>query len=57
MAVNIILDCLKSQNEHGKLAHAFLLETNNVDECYLDVLEVAKFLNCPFVYEKNCKRN
>ncbi len=39
-----------------KLAHAFLLETNDVNKCYKDVLELVKMLNCPYEYNDSCNR-
>lgn len=44
---------LKSYHER-KLAHAFLLETNDEIRCYKDVLELIKELNCPFDYYDDC---
>ncbi len=38
-----------------KLAHAFLLETNDSEKCYKDVLELLKVINCSKEYKVNCE--
>ena len=37
-----------------KLAHAFLLETNDMDKCLKDILVLVKMLNCQNKYTNNC---
>lgn len=44
---------LNSYHEN-KLAHAFLLETNDEEQCYKDVLKLIKKLNCSFNFSENC---
>ncbi len=51
---NVLNELIKRYHEK-KLAHAFLLETNDLDKCYKDVLNVIKQLNCPFEYSDNCE--
>lgn len=43
-------------NRYGekKLAHAFLLETNDMDKCLKDILVLVKMLNCQNKYTDNC---
>lgn len=50
---SVLKDVLKRYRE-GKLAHAFLLETNDTNKCYKDVLELIKELNCPQEYSDDC---
>ncbi len=38
-----------------KLAHAFLIETNDKEKCYQTILHFLKVLNCPNDYQENCK--
>lgn len=38
----------------GKLSHAFLLETNDMEKCYQDVIELIKQINCPNEYKVDC---
>ncbi len=38
-----------------KLAHAFLLETNDYDKCYHDVIQLVKNINCPHNYKEQCE--
>lgn len=51
---NIFNEIIKRYHEN-KLAHAFLLETNDTNKCYNDVLNLLKILNCPMEYNENCK--
>lgn len=46
---------LKSYHEN-KLAHAFLLETNDSLECYKDLIKLIKAINCPYEYSENCQK-
>ena len=41
-----VQNILKRSHEN-KLAHAFLLETNDINRCYKDILSLLKQLNCP----------
>ncbi len=54
VAVRMKDDILKKYHE-GKLAHAFLLETNDMKRCYTDVLDLIKNINCPHTYSDDCK--
>lgn len=38
----------------GKLAHAYLIETNNISKLLKDLKELIKALNCPEKYQENC---
>lgn len=49
-------EVLKKYHE-GKLAHAFLLETDDIDRCYKDVLDLIKQINCPFEYVEECDKD
>lgn len=48
-----VQNILKRSHEN-KLAHAFLLETNDIQRCYSDILSLLKHLNCPKEYDVNC---
>lgn len=52
---SVLKDILKRYRE-GKLAHAFLLETNDTNKCYKDVLQLIKELNCPQEYSEDCDK-
>ena len=52
-SINVFENLLLRYHEN-KLAHAFLLETNNEELCYKDVLELIKKMNCSFNYSNNC---
>ena len=39
----------------NKLAHAFLIETNDKEKCYHNILEFLKRINCPTTYQDGCK--
>jgi len=53
---SVLKDILKRYRE-GKLAHAFLLETNDSNKCYKDVVELLKSFNCPYDYTDNCDKD
>ncbi len=40
--------------EIGRLSHAFLVETNNIDLCLDDIKLFVKYINCPHNYNENC---
>ena len=48
---NNILNCY----HENKLSHAFLLETNDIEQCYKDVLELVKMINCSGKYSEECE--
>lgn len=48
-------DHIINSYHENKLAHAFLLETNNIEKCYKDLLKLIKMLNCPKNYDDDCK--
>lgn len=51
------LNDLLDKYHENRLAHAFLLETNDYHRCYKDVLSLIKNLNCPFKYSDDCKED
>lgn len=51
-----ILDKLKEKYETNKLAHAFLVETNNFDLCINDIKNFIKFINCNYEFKENCQK-
>ena len=56
MESSLISELLKKYHEN-KLAHAFLIETNDFDKCYLDVIDLIKEINCPHNFSTNCKED
>lgn len=54
MESSLFNDILKRHHEK-RLAHAFLLETNDQNKCYEDVLELIKRLNCPLEFKEKCE--
>ena len=55
MAVND-LKKLISYYRDNKLAHAYLIETNNPEKCFQDLLYVIKNINCQNDYQDNCEK-
>lgn len=55
MGVNKLLEIVNIYRE-GKLAHAYLIETNNQDLCLQDLLNVIKQILCEREYKENCKQ-
>ena len=56
MLVSKKLSFILEQNEQKKLSHAFLIETNNVEECYKDIKFLIKNINCPHTYSEKCDK-
>jgi len=54
MIESVNIQYILKRSHENKLAHAFLLETNDVDRCYKDILSLLKQLNCPQQYDVNC---
>ena len=54
MIESVNIQNILKRSRENKLAHAFLLETNDVDRCYKDILSLLKQLNCPNEYDVNC---
>lgn len=42
----VVNELVRIYHEH-KLAHAYLLETNDVEKCYLDIITIVKNMFCP----------
>ncbi|MEG0794239.1 MAG: hypothetical protein RSG95_00395 [Bacilli bacterium] len=38
----------------NKLSHAYLIETNNIDNCFVDLTILIKKIDCPENYSANC---
>lgn len=51
---NKIFQELVHAYHENKLAHAFLLETNDKEKCYQTILHFLKVLNCPKEFQENC---
>ena len=51
------IENLINKYHENKLAHAFLLETNNLEKCYNEIIKLIKIINCPDKYEENCNAN
>ena len=48
------LENIITQYRENKLPHAFLLETNDFNKCYFDILKLIKIINCPNEYRDDC---
>lgn len=55
MEVNVLENLVKYYREN-KISHAYLIETNNLEKCYLDLLEVIKQIFCQNEYNKECNK-
>lgn len=53
---NNVFQELMQEFHENKLAHAFLLETNDKDKSYQLILEFLKRINCPEKYEDGCSK-
>ena len=45
---------LEHSYHENKLAHAFLLETNEKEKTYKEILQFLKLINCPNSFKENC---
>ena len=54
MFQNDNLQELVKKHRENKLAHAYLLETNNVEYATNDIKELIKIINCNDEYKENC---
>lgn len=57
MAVSQVIQNLKKRVDDNVLSHAFLIETNHMEQCIQDVKELVKYLNCPCSYQDNCQED
>lgn len=55
MEVNVLENLVKYYHEN-KISHAYLIETNNLEKCYLDLFEVIKQIFCQNEYNKECNK-
>jgi len=51
-----MIDKLKNKYEANKLAHAFLVETNNFELCLNDLKKFIKYINCDKEFTDNCDK-
>lgn len=54
MLNNVVLNDIYQKYRENKLAHAYLIETNNIEQATLDLKELIKSLNCPEEYHEKC---
>ena len=47
---------LINKYEIGRLSHAFLVETNNIELCLEDLKKFVKYINCSEKYSDNCTK-
>jgi len=50
-AIKSLVECY----HENRLSHAFLLETNDYNRCYQDVIFFLKQINCPFSFSFECR--
>lgn len=55
MEVNVLENLVKYYHEN-KISHAYLIETNNLEKCYLNLLEIIKQIFCQNEYNKECNK-
>ena len=48
------LNDLVNYYHENKLSHAYLIETNNINNCFSDLKVVVQKIFCPNTYKKNC---
>lgn len=48
------LEKLVKYYHENKISHAYLIETNNIEKCFLDLKEVVKMIFCKDTYKTGC---
>lgn len=56
MARESELKSILNQFYEHKLAHAYLIETNNEEKALQDITDIIKNINCPNKYKENCEK-
>ena len=51
-----MIQSLIDKYEIGRLSHAFLVETNNIELCLEDIKQFVKIINCREKYSKDCTK-
>ena len=54
MKHDLFVQTLVNEFHERKLAHAFLVQTNQYDKTYNSILNFIKMINCPSVYKDEC---
>ena len=55
VAEEVLIQLLKQYHEN-KLSHVYLIETNNIDNCFLTIKSFIKQISCSFNYQKDCNK-
>ena len=53
---NLVKKELLAKYRENKLAHAYLIETNNVNKALADTKEFIKIINCQETYKQDCSK-
>ncbi len=53
---NVVLNDIYQKYRENKLAHAYLIETNNIEKACNDLKDLIKALNCPNEFDRTCKK-
>lgn len=56
MFQNEVLKELITKYREGRLAHAYLIETNNLESAIKDLKELLKIINCPHEFSESCSK-
>lgn len=56
MFQNEELNKIVEKYRENKLAHAYLIETNNIEKAIIDIKRLVKILNCEHTYNDNCQK-
>ncbi len=56
MFTNTYLDELVQKYRENRLAHAYLIETNNLEKANQDILTLIKIINCEEEYQPTCQK-
>lgn len=56
MEADVVVNNLIKLYHEKKLAHAYLIETNNVTKCYEDVKKIIKGISCKTKWQEDCTK-
>lgn len=56
MEIEILVNQLINLYREKRMAHAYLIETNNINKCFSDIKKVIKGISCVDKYEEKCTK-
>lgn len=51
---DLFIETLMNEFRENRLSHAFLVQTNNIDDTFNSIIKFVKVINCPLEFKDNC---